>query len=486
MSNLKFRFDTWKTYVERIGEMAFDENYSISSIFKSDEVNYNEFKENYETNFIKYKTEERFLIPIIGMISSGKSTFLNSLLQGNYLSISTNVDTSFVCILRHNNLNKTPKLYKCKIIYEKINYKYNNFNYYHFEKQEEIKGDILTNIKKINEELKQYNNKVSIDKRDINKYFYIMELNIQLFENNNELGNYFDFLDVPGLNGKDEFFLEKIIPILVEKSLFSIYIFDIEHFQDENNLKIFKKYNSMRACKNNSLYILNKIDRIYDEKEKNKYKDEKYYVDIFLNILTKKNKINDKEEGFGVDLNKNIFLKLSSKELFNEINFFSDFKIYISYLTNKNKGKENDDLFDFTEAIKENIIKDFKISKDELTKIFNDEENEKYEQYFDNNEYKEILNIITNSCFQSDLEENDYKKFKFIFKTKEKNNSTITNLKIINKEIINCMNKSLDEFFDWNKVLNLIKILQKSIEKIYGNKEEGIKYKELVNNLVKD
>ena len=78
--------------------MEFDENYSISFIFKKDEENINKFKEKYETNFIKYKTEERFIIPIIEMISSGKSTFLNSLLQGNYLSISTNIEESFICI----------------------------------------------------------------------------------------------------------------------------------------------------------------------------------------------------------------------------------------------------------------------------------------------------------------------------------------------------------------------------------------------------
>ena len=489
MSNLKFRFDTWKTYVERIGEMILDERYSISNIFKKDELNYNKFKKNYEYNFIKYKTEERFLIPIIGMISSGKSTFLNSILRGNYLSISTNVETSFICILRHNKyLNQVPKLYKCKIIHKRINYEYNDFNYYHFEKKEEIEGDILSNIRKINEDLRQYENEVSINKRDINRYFYIMELNMQLFENNNELGNYFDFLDIPGLNGKDNFFLEKIIPILVEKSLFSIYIFDIEHFQDENNLKIFKKYNLMRAHKNNSLFILNKIDIIYDEKSKNKFKDEKYYTDIFLNILTKKNNNKDdkKEEGFEVDLKKNIFLKLSSLELYNEINLFSDFKIYISYLTNKNKGKEKDDLFNFTEAIKENIIKDFQISEAELENILNDKKIEKYSKYFDENEYEEISNIISNGCFQSDLEEDDYQKFKYIFKTKKKNNSSINNLKIINEKLIDCMNKSLDEFFDWNKVLYLIKIFQESIERIFWNNEEGKKYINLVNGLIKD
>ena len=473
--------------------MAFNEKYSILSTFKKDKENYIKFKENYEANFIKYKTEERFIIPVIGMISSGKSTFLNSLLKGNYLSSSTNVDTSFICILRHNkSLNQVPKLYKCKIKYEKINYKYNIINYHCFEKQEEIKGNILDNIKKINEEIKKYEKEVPIDKRDINKYFYLMELNIQLFESDNELGNYFDLVDIPGLNGKDDFYFKKIIPILVEKSLFSIYIFDIEHFQDENNLKIFKKYNSMRVFKNNSLYVLNKIDLINEEKENHRCKDEKYYIDIFLNLLTKKNQnkeniFDDNEEGFNVDLNKNIFLKLSSLELFNEINLYSNFKIYISYLIYKNKGKENDDLFNFTEAIKENLIKNFQINEHELENIINDERNEKYEEFFDKNEYKEIINIIANNCFQNNIEENDYKKFKFIFKTKKKKiNSSIYNLKIINEKLIECMNKSIDEFFDWNKVLNLIDIFKKSIENIFGDSEEGIKYIELVYNLIKD
>ena len=274
--------------------MILNEDNSISPIFKKDEVNFNKFKKNYETDFIKYKTEERFTIPIIGMISSGKSTFLNSILQGNYLSISTNVDTCFVCILRNNYYNKEPKFYKCEIKKEKIDHKRGDFYHYHFEKKDEIKGNILDNIKQINEELIQYENKVPKNKRDINKYFYIMEQRIPLFDNNRELGNYFDLMDVPGLNGKDDFILNKIIPILVEKSLFSIFIFDILKFQGEDNLNVYEKYCSLLSHKNNSLYILNKIDQIYEEK--NKFKDEKYYINMFLNILTKKKKFEDSEK----------------------------------------------------------------------------------------------------------------------------------------------------------------------------------------------
>ena len=91
MNNLKYRFDIWKTYVDRIGEMFMDEKYSISPIFKKDELNFEKFKTIYENDFIKYKTEERFMIPTIGLMNSGRSTLLNSLLQGNYLITSTNI-----------------------------------------------------------------------------------------------------------------------------------------------------------------------------------------------------------------------------------------------------------------------------------------------------------------------------------------------------------------------------------------------------------
>ena len=281
MLNLKYRFDIWKTYVNRIGEMFLDDEYSISPIFKQDKSNYKRFKTIYENNFIKYKTDERFMIPTIGMINSGKTTLLNSLLRGNYLGTSTNIGTKFVCILRHNKNNKTPKLFKCKIRQKLIDYKYNTFKYYHFEREKkEEEGNILENIKKINEKLKQYENEVSIDKRDINKYFYLMELNIPLFEKNKELGNYFDLLDLPGLNSRDNFYMEKIIPIIIEKSLFSIYVFDIEYYQKDKNKEKYNEYTSKINNKNNSIYILNKVD-IITEEDKLKFK----MINIMLRYL---------------------------------------------------------------------------------------------------------------------------------------------------------------------------------------------------------
>ena len=55
------------------------------------------------------KIEMRKGIIVIGMISSGKSTFLNGFLGFNYLESSAKITTQFICIIRHNpnldNLN---------------------------------------------------------------------------------------------------------------------------------------------------------------------------------------------------------------------------------------------------------------------------------------------------------------------------------------------------------------------------------------------
>jgi septin family protein len=154
--------------------MLLNNDYLISEIFKKDEKNYNLFKEDYENNFIKFKAKERFTIPIIGKISSGKSTFLNSIISGNYLSCSTDIDTKFVCILRHNKNCKSPKFFNCELKQEKIDYKYRDFEFFYFEKTEELKGDVLENIKEINQSLKNYEIEVNLNERDINKYFYIL------------------------------------------------------------------------------------------------------------------------------------------------------------------------------------------------------------------------------------------------------------------------------------------------------------------------
>ena len=55
--------------------------------------------------------KDTFSIPVIGMISSRKSTFLNSLLRIDLLETKDGVTTKLVCIIRHNSKLKQLKFY---------------------------------------------------------------------------------------------------------------------------------------------------------------------------------------------------------------------------------------------------------------------------------------------------------------------------------------------------------------------------------------
>ena len=63
--------------------------------------------------------EKRDGIIVIGMISSGKSTFLNSLLGITYLKANDNIITKIVTAIRYNPDLTEPKFYHLKIIEKK-------------------------------------------------------------------------------------------------------------------------------------------------------------------------------------------------------------------------------------------------------------------------------------------------------------------------------------------------------------------------------
>ena len=283
-------------------------------------------------------------------------------------------------------------------------------------------------------------------------------------------------MDIPGLNEKDDFYLKKIIPFLVNKCIFSIYIFDIEHYENEDTFKIYQNYsNQLNKIYNKySIYILNKIDYISEEDKKN-FKDEKYHFEKFKNFL---------KDDFKVDLENNFFLKLNSKELFNKINAFSELKTYILHLIDTIKIEEIDDTFSFIEYIKIKFVEYFQITKEEINNIFNENNEIKYNVYFDENEYNEIMDSITNKGINPDFEENEFNKIKYIFKNKFKVFLPIPELNSINDIILESINKSLEEFFDWEKVLDLMKNFKESINKIFENESERKKYIEICVNIL--
>ncbi len=127
-------------------------------------------------NFIKNTVFniDRFCIPIIGEIISGKSTFLNYLSKLNgVLQTDKNITTKIFTIIQHNKNLKQLKIYEVKKI-DIYFYKYN------FIKGKLIEGNVSSIIKERNE-------KIKIEKNcSVYEYFLIMEVNIPLFKGENE------------------------------------------------------------------------------------------------------------------------------------------------------------------------------------------------------------------------------------------------------------------------------------------------------------
>lgn len=82
------------------------------------------------------KISERKGIVVLGMISSGKSTFLNSLLGITYLEANDDITTKLVTIIRYNDQINEPKFYHLKVIKESLE------NSLKETKASEIKEDI--------------------------------------------------------------------------------------------------------------------------------------------------------------------------------------------------------------------------------------------------------------------------------------------------------------------------------------------------------
>jgi len=329
-------------------------------------------------NYQKFEKIKRFSIPVIGKINCGKSTILNFLLNlDDDLEYSSNITTKFISIIRHNkNLKgKEPLIYNVKFEQRAyINYKY----LYNFEKDGDyIKGNAKEIIKKRNELLA--NGK--LDKLPEN-YFYIIECYIPLFEGEfEEYADYFEFMDVPGLNESssqeniDNIYMDKILPLFINNFQFAIFIFDALNYEKLenstiNSRDIFKDfYEKMKSfyCEENinqikihdSLFVLNKIDLSNKEGglEREK-KDFTQYLKNRLNIPIEKNSI----VLFQADLE---YLKK---------NRFRNFEKYIDY--NVIKSKKSDNQNSFNNKIKMNLRADFNIDENILREEEEDEEDE--------------------------------------------------------------------------------------------------------------
>lgn len=322
--------------------------------------------------------EERNGIIVVGMISSGKSTFLNSLLGITYLETKDDITTKLVTIIRYNGSLEEPKFYHLKLkakkkenlddiqestptlkdentsktgeenntINEEINLNENNIENYDFIKDgEEYIGEekIIQKISNINTE-EAKNKEPKYD-----NLFYMLETNITNIENKDFLNTH-DFYDIPGLNEyilssenknivqKDDTHINKknetieeskedmryikgIFQYIKKKVEREIIVLNTETYYKPQNLQIIDEIkNYLNISLYDNLIILNKID-ISNDRNKTIEDCKQFFVNnIESNIF---------------NINNNVFVPLNSKQFKNELLMKNNYKYYYLYYLNK-------------------------------------------------------------------------------------------------------------------------------------------------------
>ena len=436
----------------------------------SDKIN------SFITNYQKFDNIKRFAIPIIGKINCGKSTILNFLLNlDDILQYSCGTTTKFISIIRHNkNLKgKKPLIYNVK--FEKRAF-VNNYYLYNFEKNgAHLEGEVKDIIKKRNEQLMND----ELDKLPEN-YFYIIESYIPLFEGEFEkYADYFEFLDVPGLNEsslldiQENIYFEKVLPLFINNIKFSIYIFDTMNYEKQTNSTIktkdifsifYEKMNDFYDDKkqeqiHDSIFVLNKIDLSNkDGGIKKEKEDFEIYLKFKLNVPIKDNSI--------------VLFRADKEYLYK--NRFKNFDKYINYIILKNGKNDNEN--NFKEKLKKNLEKDFNIpilnkdEDDDEEDEDNSEENENQDEI--SKKIKMINNSIKSQLYSDTITKNDYIFYENYYNTNIKkviqkfNKDDLS--KYIEKSFINVY-KSFINNLDinkklYNELLKKLKIKKDSIQ----------------------
>ena len=404
--------------------------------------------------YLNYTELDYFSIPIIGKISSGKSTFLNSLLGLDCLESDTIITTKFICIIRHNKELSAPKLFPVILKKRKSEINPNAYNFIKDEKNE-LKGDLKEIIKTINKKISKCKELNTLKKEE---FFYILEANLDIFKQENYIfSKMFEFMDIPGLNEITEFYLKNIIPLITPNTHFSIFLFDAGASEDQGTLKLFKNFLHLMnsKAKKNSFFIYNKLDIFKNDKlEQNKqlldFKNETLFK--VYNLKLKNNHL------VGLD---SIQLKYDK----NKADNFADYiKSFIQSIPNKTKTK-------FNTLFKKKFNEDFQLKKfpkiDAQIKENKTEEDEK------------ILNDINVSLKQKNYEEIDIDfliQIKMIYNEKKNNNNFQIKENIKNgsekyEELYNLFNKSfkdtINDFVGSNNLLLLLKIYNTLLIRFY-------------------
>jgi len=275
--------------------------------------------------------------PVIGVISSGKSSILNSLFNMDYLETSSKITTKIVTIIRYNTSVTNPKFYKVNLKKDANN----NYIFYKVNDSEIIGRDnIREKIKNKNKELNE--------QKEINyeKIFYLLEIGQVKFIDTEFLKNY-DLVDVPGLsestknkeNNQQEIvsknnydltteeelknknvekeinYLTQIFGIFKNKMNNGIFIFSVDKYPLSENYRIvYTLQKVLNKPLENYLLLLNKMD-LSEDIEKDMEQLTGHFVKEFPNGI--------------FNVTRNTIVPCSSFQLENEIKMDKEFANYI-------------------------------------------------------------------------------------------------------------------------------------------------------------
>ena len=273
--------------------------------------------------------KKRKIIPIVGLISSGKSTFLQTLVKKDILETGVTTTTKFPCVIKDSK----------------------NFQFYHVKidlNQDEIfikDGEAIFEIEEIKNKIKEINK----CEDDINNLFYLLECPIYSISNKNFLEENY-FMDVPGLNEAKNNYVNTIFERIKNKINFYIFIFSVDDFGCGDSTKnIFKKLDENKCLKKEgNLFLLNKIDKINKEKIEEKIED---FSNFFYNTFEK--------DEFKINKYKNTFISISSISYLNELSLenFSSFLIFLLIKINQEFNEKETQFIYILKKSVDNIIK---------------------------------------------------------------------------------------------------------------------------------
>ena len=299
-------------------------------------------------------------IPVIGASNSGKSSFLNCLIQKDILTCKSSGCTRRGMIIKYIKEKDKTSIYSIKFKSSKCL----NQEYYYYTKNKLLSN----NIEDIKEIIDITNESFPKNEEDS---FFLLETNIQVLDDlniNPDIKNNICFIDFPGYNTNNNYFFDNnIYQNVLKMCSFFIYINEGKAFkEDANKIFLTQIFNEVISSRKGDispkeylelcLFIFNKVDSL-EENERN-----------FENVEEDIKGILGLPNNFESNISCSFFSALIFKKFLEKKNDYNPENI-IKYLSIefKNQEEEVDDDFDifgnnnkerdFSEFIKINLLK---------------------------------------------------------------------------------------------------------------------------------